>query len=337
MEKTKYNFKQISNSRNVIMGIATILILIFHSQTLYLHKIFNSNIIQNLITFFRDTGNVGVDIFLILSGLGLYYSFSKDSNIKNFYKKRLLRILPATIIVAIFTTVLMEGSGFGYFLRRITLLTLFTGEDVDFWYFSLIIILYLLYPLFHKVIKKFDSKGIIMLIVPILIINHCIRVFDITLYKNIEIAITRIPVFIAGIYLGKKSSEGFKIDKKILIPILLLLSIMILLLYIGTFKKCAFVIRYVYFFISIPIVILLSFIIKNNDNIFERFLIDIGKYSMEIYLIYEYLVKNCVNLFVYHDKYNLAYYIAVIILTFILAHVLKQISNNISSKLVKNK
>ena len=176
-----------------------------------------------------------------------------------------------------------------------------------------------------------------MLIVPILIINHCIRVFDITLYKNIEIAITRIPVFIAGIYLGKKSSEGFKIDKKILIPILLLLSIMILLLYIGIFKKCAFVIRYVYFFISIPIVILLSFIIKNNDNIVERFLIDIGKYSMEIYLIYEYLVKNCVNLFVYHDKYNLAYYIAVIILTFILAHVLKQISNNISSKLVKNK
>ena len=233
MEKTKYNFKQISNSRNVIMGIATILILIFHSQTLYLHKIFNSNIIQNLITFFRDTGNVGVDIFLILSGLGLYYSFSKDSNIKNFYKKRLLRILPATIIVAIFTTVLMEGSGFGYFLRRITLLTLFTGEDVDFWYFSLIIILYLLYPLFHKVIKKFDSKGIIMLIVPILIINHCIRVFDITLYKNIEIAITRIPVFIAGIYLGKKSSEGFKIDKKILIPILLLLSIMIGNLYLA--------------------------------------------------------------------------------------------------------
>ena len=112
---------------------------------------------------------------------------------------------------------------------------------------------------------------------------------------------------------------------------------MILLLYIGIFKKCAFVIRYVYFFISIPIVILLSFIIKNNDNIVERFLIDIGKYSMEIYLIYEYLVKNCVNLFVYHDKYNLAYYIAVIILTFILAHVLKQISNNISSKLVKNK
>ena len=335
MEKNQYSFRQISNSRNVVMGMATILILIFHSQTLYLHKAFNLNIIQNLITFFRDMGNVGVDIFLILSGLGLYYSFSKDSNIKNFYKKRLIRILPATIIVAVLTTALMNGKGLGYFVRRITLLTLFTGEDVDFWFFSLIIVLYFIYPLLYKVIKKFDFLGMILLIIPVLIINHCIRIFNISLYNNIEIAITRIPVFIAGIYLGKKSSENAKINKYLLIPIFLILSVLIVLLYMNVFKKCAFIIRYVYFFISISVVILLSFIIKNNNNILEKTFTEIGRYSMEIYLIYEYLVKNCINIFVYHDKYNLAYYIAVIILTFILAYVLKQITNNISNSIIK--
>ena len=30
-------------------------------------------------------GNVGVDIFLLLSGIGLYYSYRKDDNIRRFY------------------------------------------------------------------------------------------------------------------------------------------------------------------------------------------------------------------------------------------------------------
>ena len=41
------------------------------------------------------------EIFVFLSGMGLYYSFSKDSNVKKFYIKRYKRILIPYVIVAI--------------------------------------------------------------------------------------------------------------------------------------------------------------------------------------------------------------------------------------------
>lgn len=50
--------------------------------------------------FIHRIGFYGVDIFLFLSGLGVYYSLTKRPNVLGFYKARLVRILPAYIIVA---------------------------------------------------------------------------------------------------------------------------------------------------------------------------------------------------------------------------------------------
>lgn len=46
-------------------------------------------------------GSVGVEFFVFLSGVGLYFSMSKDSNILHFFQKRIKRILPAYLMVAI--------------------------------------------------------------------------------------------------------------------------------------------------------------------------------------------------------------------------------------------
>ena len=156
-----------------------------------------------------------------------------------------------------------------------------------------------------------------------------------SLYKKIEIAITRIPVFIIGIWLGKKSKEGVTISRKWLLLFLLILLVGISLLYYKVFNKYYFIVRYLYCPISISIVIILSYILANvNKNILLRFFIWIGSYSMEIYLLYEFLVKNCNNIFIYKDKYNIAYHFAAFFLTLILSFIIKKFCNEITENVI---
>ena len=93
-----YHYKLISTERAALMGFAILWVMFFHSAADL------SNI--PVIGIIKRFGNLGVDIFLLLSGLGLFYSANKISYennniaacIKNFYIKRLLRIVPATIV-----------------------------------------------------------------------------------------------------------------------------------------------------------------------------------------------------------------------------------------------
>lgn len=327
-----YEFSNISKTRGIIMGIATIWIAFFHSPNLHIEKLFKIEILENIIIFIRDLGNVGVDIFLFLSGIGLYYSFSAKNNIKQFYKKRAIRILPSIMIVAILTTAINSGEGIKNFFDRILLISLFTKGDVDFWYFSLIIFLYTIYPFLHKSIQKYDWKATAFFIILILITNHIMLIFNKELFQKIEIATTRIPVFIMGIYIGMKAKNQRKINKAWLVPITILFIGIIGLLYYKVFNKYFILVRYLYCPLAISIVIILSQILKTGKNIAINILTWIGTYSMEIYLLYEYLVKKCDNIFKYTDIYNISYHLAVFILTIILSIALKELSKKIISQ-----
>lgn len=46
-------------------------------------------------------GSVGVEFFIFLSGVGLYFSMTKDSRVRYFFQKRLKRILPTYLTVAV--------------------------------------------------------------------------------------------------------------------------------------------------------------------------------------------------------------------------------------------
>ncbi|MDK7740766.1 acyltransferase family protein, partial [Veillonella nakazawae] len=48
----------------------------------------------------RRMGNIGVDIFLFLSGMGLWFSWSKHPDTKDFYLRRWLRVYPTWLIMA---------------------------------------------------------------------------------------------------------------------------------------------------------------------------------------------------------------------------------------------
>ena len=56
---------------------------------------------MSMILSICSLGNRFVDAFLILSGIGLYYSFKKNDNVLQFYIRRLIKLLPAYCILAI--------------------------------------------------------------------------------------------------------------------------------------------------------------------------------------------------------------------------------------------
>jgi len=84
-----FRLVMLSEQRSAIMGIAMIWVVLYHYQ------------LQGPLAAPFRLGFTGVDLFMFVSGLGLYFSLSKDDNVKRFYKMRLLRILPIYYLIGL--------------------------------------------------------------------------------------------------------------------------------------------------------------------------------------------------------------------------------------------
>lgn len=76
------------------MGFAIVWIILFH------FKAFDA--VPILGEIFR-IGELGVDIFLLVSAFGLCHSINKTKSIKQFYAKRLIRIFPTWLFFCLFS------------------------------------------------------------------------------------------------------------------------------------------------------------------------------------------------------------------------------------------
>ena len=113
------------------------------------------NIFTTLLAFLgRGMGSIGVEVFLFLSGIGLYYSFSKNESLKEFYKKRCLRVLIPYFVFAIVFLILKDiivlDKSFQYYLFDLFGIQFIRKGERLFWYIYLILVLYVAYPLLYK-------------------------------------------------------------------------------------------------------------------------------------------------------------------------------------------
>lgn len=133
--------------RSFYMGIAIILVILFHSQG------FISDFPILKVFIF---GSIGVDVFLFLSGLGLCYSLTNHTT-GNFYLRRFIRIFPLFLIFALIKslyTVKFDNivlSPFDWFCNLTTISYYRVGGTFIDWYISALILLYLLFPIFYRI------------------------------------------------------------------------------------------------------------------------------------------------------------------------------------------
>ena len=308
--KKMFNLFSVSEARNVIFGLATLWIGLFHSDQLSLEPYTDNQFLIDAFRFFRGTGNVGVDMFLFLSGVGLFFSFSKDSRVGTFLKKRFMRVLPTAFLIATvyFSFRYVNGrftSGLTYYLSRMTFTYFFLKGERVFWFISLILVLYLVFPIFYKIIEKWRLFGMLGLVALVIACTFILRAVAPGFYSFWEIALCRIPVFIIGIWAGKFVMEKKEIKSWWLWVFLGIAVLMLVLMYNYTSIMKMFVPNYtkdmesMYIWIyryeacplGISLVILDSWLCTKlrhagRANLLRNFFEFVGMYSMEYYMIY---------------------------------------------------
>lgn len=111
-------------------------------------------------------GDMGVDVFVLLSGFGLALSRRAES-LGTFYLRRLLNIGPRYWVCLIVFAGLFEAFGIGYTTwPQFFVLAAFGNLIVNtiagaWWFMSLIVVLYLLYGLVRPVVARGDVGGIL--------------------------------------------------------------------------------------------------------------------------------------------------------------------------------
>lgn len=110
-------FTAIKANRNYLMGVAMLLVIVFHFFCWVTNPIGKLNI-----------GFIGVDIFLFLSGFGLSYSFEKNG-LLDFYKRRIIRIYPTYFLAVTLTYIFVKWSSIQLINNYITIGFYINGGD----------------------------------------------------------------------------------------------------------------------------------------------------------------------------------------------------------------
>ena len=188
MSNFHFTIKELSTYRPELMGWSILWIMMLH---------FTFNQIKPL-GFIAQYGFAGVDIFLFVSGFGLFYSLDKDDNLVRFYKKRLLRIFPTYYIIGFITNLLLTHDDILTFLFRYSTIGFWIGREYAEWFIPSIILLYILAPFIKKIIVKKWFVLISILTVCIYLITYYFADKEHLLDRAHFFLLYRIPAFILG-------------------------------------------------------------------------------------------------------------------------------------------
>ena len=184
----------ISRYRGELMGIAMIFIFLFHVALPRYNMFFG----------LRRIGNIGVDMFLFLSGVGLWFSWMKHPSVKRFFKRRYLRVYPAWLIIScLYYIPHFHGHSFSAWINLIGEVTINWGfwlhGELTFWYIPAMMMLYLFAPSYIQLIRRHPVYRWL----PVVMILWCILVQYVSPIHNavghIEIFWSRVPIFFIGI------------------------------------------------------------------------------------------------------------------------------------------
>ena len=232
---SRNGFLLISKYRAVLMGIAAIWIHVYHT---WIHTIINPQTgfgiaMSNVENYIALIGNCGVDIFLLMSGMGLTYAIKKDK-LPVFYYRRIRRVYLPFLIAAVISAILEKWT-LATFIGNASLYNFFAVDINSYcWFVPAIITLYLFFPLYYMVFEKVKNKLVFtaaVLLVWLLLSLALMNVMRVDLYALYN----RIPVFLIGIFFGymaqNRKDVVFKAWHYILLILVFALSLFLLYLY----------------------------------------------------------------------------------------------------------
>ena len=302
----------LSRYRGELMGIAMLVVMLFHV---------GGNRHDTLWFCMSRCGNVGVDMFLFLSGIGLWYAWTKvhQPTLNSFYHRRLLRIYPAWLLLSslYYVPLYVEGKFTLWQTIGNVLIgwRLWSGFVDEFWFIPMILAFYLVAPFYMMLIRKQS----VWRWLPVVTIVFCVLL---QYWKplneslgHLEILFSRVPIFFLGINAGLWVKEERQLEPHAFW--------ILLLLFVLSFGVCInfenglrgrfplFMERMVYLPLSISFLLLLCKALAYLPKWGLKGLAFGGTVSLELYLVHVNFVLK------YLRPYDLGYWGTMLLMTVI--------------------
>ena len=210
-------FNIFSKYRVQLMGVSIIGVCLLH---VFAWAGIEGNLIAKVLKpFARIAFTEG---FLFLSGFGLYYSFSKNGDLRQFYLKRVNRVLLPYMIMGLpfFLLSLIAGNiSLSTFLLKLTSLNFWFWGNDGMWYISMSVALYFLFPVVYRFLF-IKQKEQVILAKSLLVIITCIAVSFVLYalaphyFSMVQIGVTKAPMFFIGMLVGWYSCLGRRMSWK---------------------------------------------------------------------------------------------------------------------------
>lgn len=328
--KKDFDLDLLSKYRTALMGFAAICILVCHAPA-------NGIVLPHYLFILMGYGNIGVDIFLLLSGIGCWFSLHRRPNLKIWYKKRFVKILVPYILIQVpFWFYLWFYGDFNLLYNLYVLSTVaFWIDHVGAWYIALILPLYCLTPLLHYLFDKYRVITLVTLPLFIIILFNVDWEFSFQgtpVWHNIQWACRRIISFIIGLYIAP-----WVMNKKHICSCICIIFFIAL----WCFARIFFTSKYSLWLLEFPIIIIVVKLLDFCENgLLNRLFVWFGVLSLESYLANIYLcsilfsnqtILKLIDTYIHIDI--LIYMIIILVGTFI-AYLTCKLSN-ILCKLIK--
>lgn len=185
---------QIADKRYGLMGVAIVAIIFYHLSCW--------TVSTPLLDAFK-WGFIGVDIFFFVSAFGLCRSYERNP-LKMFYANRFKRIFPLYVLWALMLSVIklvLQHKGVVLVLKQFiatstTLAYYLPGFDHSSWFVPAILLLYITFPLFYRIVDLLGPR----VLMPVIIVSLFVECFvSARIGWYYDCLIARVPVFFLGI------------------------------------------------------------------------------------------------------------------------------------------
>lgn len=319
--------------RDFIMGLATLYVMFYHFPFVADSSLFNT---------VKSLGYGGVDIFVFCSGWGCALSYMRNRNAFEFWGRRLKRILPTWMLFVTFawvpwylyTTQVRGLSVLADVVGNVSGLQVFTGkEDVFCWYIGLLILSYLLTPLFCEIEDRWSGLYLIIFILLLMLLS-----MPFWGTKYLIMVFTRLPLFFLGIVCCNLREDKWPAKQMIAALIVSIIGIIGIIMLKRAISKSVLweygLLWYPFFFITPGLTLSLNTagkkLSESRVNIIYNAVSWIGVHSFELYLIHV-LIKKIVSFQIQEQRLSDSNYLWGIcfLISVLLAPLLKAVCDRI--------
>ena len=204
------NYRMLSKYRTELMGVAMLWVMFFHASDLDMG--------HEALECLRAAGFGGVDIFILLSAMGLVLSLSKkEVDYTAFMARRAARILPAYYTVVVPYTlflIIYKGIFWSALVWNVTLLYYWMRSSGAFnWYVAGIMTFYAVTPFCFRKLRSAKNRELTVGAGVAVSLLLC-QLFVQEGYWYVMDVAYRVPVFFLGLLLGFYVKDNRVVGKK---------------------------------------------------------------------------------------------------------------------------